>query len=462
MIHRGWPGARAAGGVSRRRFLAAAGALGAGGLAAACGPQEAAPAGPARKDTKIAIFHRQAYTLELDAQVFPPAYEVFRQKTGIRVDETIMTEAEIPDKITAMVTAGTPPEGSYIHPQWLGSMAARGLVTPIEPYVAKDRSLNLNDIYAGLLDYFRWPTAGGKLYGLPFYSGPSITVFNRTLFERNGVKPPDQWEKEGKWTWDSLRDVAVQLTKGTGGDKTWGYDGITNALHWLNVVIWSYGGDLWDKDLDRTLLGEPAALEALQSYADLRARYNVVAEGPEAAALPSSRAGKLPSGRVAARYGIKADIPTLAAGSGQGIQPGIAPIPKGKAGRFVRNGPNSYMIVQGSREPEAVYQLIAWMTSTEFQSFQFKISATVAVRKSQMDSGEFQRSLAPWEPVAVWKEAAERDKALPMSARHSEIQQLFGPAYNQVKEGAMTMKDAMASLGPQINNLLREAKSTQR
>jgi ABC-type glycerol-3-phosphate transport system substrate-binding protein len=203
-------------------------------------------------------------------------------------------------------------------------------------------------------------------------------------------------------------------------------------------------------------------LEALQGYADLRARYGVVAEGPEAAALPSSRAGTLPTGRVALRYGIKGDIPTLAAGGGQGIQPGIAPIPKGKAGRFVRNGPNTFMLVQGSKEPEAVYRLIAWMTGDAFQELQFKISATVAVRKSQMDSGAFQRSLQPWEPVAVWREAAERDKALPMSARHSEIQNLFGPAYNQVKEGATTMKDALASLTPQINALLREATSTQR
>jgi hypothetical protein len=102
------------------------------------------------------------------------------------------------------------------------------------------------------------------------------------------------------------------------------------------------------------------------------------------------------------------------------------------------------------------------MTGDAFQEFQFKISATVAVRKSQMDSGAFQRSLQSWEPVAVWREAAERDKALPMSARHSEIQNLFGPAYNQVKEGATTMKDALASLTPQINALLREATSTQR
>lgn len=446
--------------LSRRRLFAAAGS--AGLLATACGRPQAAPSIPGRKETTISIFHRQAYTLELDQQVFPPAYDLFRQRTGVRVDETILTEAEIPDKVTTMVAAGTPPEGSYIHPQWLGSMGARGLVVPIDVYIGKDRSLNLGDIYAGLLDYFRLPTAGGKLYGLPFYSGPSITVFNRALFERNGVKTPDQWEREGKWTWDTVRDISTQLTKGSGADKTWGWDGITNALHWLNIVIWAGGGDLWDKELSRTLLGETPALEALQSYADLRAKYNVVAEGTEAAGLPSSRAGKLPTGRVAARYGIKADIPTLAVGSGQGIQPGIVLIPKGKAGRFVRNGPNSYMIAQGSKEPEAVYRLIAWMTTSEFQAFQFKISATVAVRKSQMDSQEFQRSLQPWEPVAVWKEASERDKALPMSARHSEIQQLFGPAYNQVKEGKATMKEVMQSLVPQINDLLRQAKAAQR
>jgi multiple sugar transport system substrate-binding protein len=447
--------------LSRRALVFLVASNAAAGVLAACraAPSTGGQPGTPQKQVEISIYHRQAYTTELDQQVFPPAYELFRQQTGITVNETILNEGDIPDKLTAAIAGGAPPDGSYVHPQWVASMASRGMLVPLESYIAKDRALNLPDIYPALLDYFRFPTSGGKLYGLPFYSGPSITVFNRALFEREGVPAPDELEKQGRWTWDMVREVSIKLTKGEGPTKTWGWDGITTALHFLNIIIWGYGGDLWDKDLTRTLLGEPPAVAALQDYADLRAKYNVVAEGPEVQNIPSSRAGRLPSGRVAARYGIKADIPTLAVGSGQGIVPGIAPIPKGPTGRFVRNGPNSFMIPQGSKHPDEVYRLIAWMTSMDFQRFQFAISATVAVRRTLMDSPEFQRSLQPWEPLAVWKEAAERDRALPMSARHSEIQNLFGPAYTEVKEGKTTVRQIMERLVPQINALLQEAKA---
>lgn len=46
-----------------------------------------------------------------------------------------------------------------------------------------------------------------------------------------------------------------------------------------------------------------------------------------------------------------------------------------------------------------------------------------------------------------------------MSARHSEIQNLFGPAYTEVKEGKTTVRQMMERLVPQINALLQEAKA---
>jgi hypothetical protein len=89
-------------------------------------------------------------------------------------------------------------------------------------------------------------------------------------------------------------------------------------------------------------------------------------------------------------------------------------------------------------------------------------STSVPVRRSQLQSGEFRRSLQPWEPFEVWKEAADVDRALPISARHIEIQQRFGAAYDQVRTGKATVKEIMQSLVPQIDTLLREARAAQR
>ena len=80
--------------------------------------------------------------------------------------------------------------------------------------------------------------------------GPTITVFNKKIFQDAGEKTPDQYEKDGQWTWDTLLQVGQKLTKGTGASKTFGYDSITNKLHWLNVVVWGYGSESLSRTVD--------------------------------------------------------------------------------------------------------------------------------------------------------------------------------------------------------------------
>jgi ABC-type glycerol-3-phosphate transport system substrate-binding protein len=452
--------------VTRRRRKRAGGL---GGFAligfAACGERASGPAATQKKDVELSIIQQPTFSTELDNQVYPAGYDIFREKTGIRVSAQTIAEVEIRPKVTAMVAAGSSPDGSYVHPSKITSMAAASLLLPIETYVSKDKSLNLADLYPSVLAYFRAPSGSGKLYGLPFTSNPAVVLFNRGLFERHGVKMPDQLEKEGGWTWDRLREISVQITRGTADDKTWGWESINTAIaQHICALVWSSGGEVWDKDLTKTRLGEAVAMDALQNYADMRARFNTVAEGPEVAAIPSlQRIGRVGTGRVAMQFNSRLAVPNFAVAAEQyGVKPAVAPLPKGKSGRVTRNGPSAYMVVQGTKHPEEVYQLGAWMTTTEFQRIQYKVGGTVPVRKSQMESEEFQRSLKPWEPLAIWKETAEADRALAYSTRNEEIEAIFGEVYNRVKTGMATMKEVMPVVEPQMNALLAEARSSAR
>ncbi len=451
--------------VTRRRTcLAGLAGSAAAMLLAACGGQSPAQP-PQKKDVELSIIQQPTFSTELDNQVYPAGYDLFREKTGIRVTAQTIPEGDIRPKVTALVAGGTPPDGTYMHPSKITSVAAAGLILPIETYISKDKSLNLPDLYPSVLAYFRAPSGSGKLYGLPFTSNPAAVMYNRGLFERLGVKTPDQLEKEGAWSWDRLREVCVPLTRGTGDDKTWGWESINTAIaQHICALVWSSGGEVYDKDLTKTRLFEPVALDALQNYADLRAKYGVVAEGPEVASIPSlSRIGRVGTGRVAMQFNSRLAVPNFAVAAEQyGVQPAIAPIPKGKAGRVTRNGPSAYMTVQGTKHPEEVYQLGAWMTTAEFQRIQFKVGGTAPVRKSQMDSDEFQKTLKPWEPLAIWKETAEADRALAYSTRNEEIEAIFGEAYNRVKMGQATMKEVAPVIEPQMNNLLAEAKASAR
>src|SRR5436190_3221916 len=336
--------------TTRRRAcsIGLAGAMGAIALAA-CGGQSASMT-PQKKDVELSIIQQPTFSTELDNQVYPAGYDLFREQTGIRVSAQTIAEADIRPKVTALVAGGTPPDGTYMHPSKITSVAAAGLILPIETYISKDKSLTLADLYPSVLAYFRAPSGSGKLYGLPFTSNPAAVMYNRGLFERLGVKTPDQLEKEGAWTWERLREVCVPLTKGTGDDKTWGWSDINTAIaQHICALVWSSGGEVYDKDLTKTRLFEPVALDVLQNYADLRARYGVVAEGPEVAAIPSlARIGRVGVGRVAMQFNSRLAVPNFAVAADQyGVKPAIAPIPKGKSGRVTRNGPSAYMTVQG-------------------------------------------------------------------------------------------------------------------
>jgi len=451
-------------GASRRTCLAGLAGGAAALTLAACGGQSASQT-PQKKDVELSIIQQPTFSTEIDAQVYNAGYDLFREKTGIRVTAETIAEGDIRPKVTTLVAGGTPPDGTYMHPSKISSVANDGLIVPIETYLSKDKSVNLPDLYPSVLAYFRAPSGSGKLYGLPFTSNPAVVLYNRGLFERHGVKTPDQLEKEGAWTWDRLREIGVPLSRGTGDDKTWAWESINTAIaQHICALVWCSGGEVYDKELTKTRLFEPVALDALQNYADLRAKYGVVAEGPEVAAIPSlSRIGRVGTGRVAMQYGSRLNVPNFAVAAEQfGVKPAIAPIPKGKAGRVTRNGPSAYMTVQGTKHPEEVYQLVAWMTTAEFQRIQFKVGGTVPVRKSQMDSDEFQKTLKPWEPLGVWKETAEVDRSLAYSTRNEEVEKVFGDAYNQVKMGQATMKEVAAVIEPQMNALLAQAKAAAR
>jgi ABC-type glycerol-3-phosphate transport system substrate-binding protein len=426
-------------------------------------PTQAAPAAttPATgQSVTLSIVNVEFYSAEQDKTIFPVAYEIFRKQSNgqITVNETLLPEdKQLYVKILTMIAGGTPLDAAYVHPAaGLPQYAGTGTVIPLDDYVKTDSTVNFPDLYPGPLSYYQYPL-GVKLYGLPFYSGPSITIFNKRIFQQAGEKTPDQYEKEGQWTWEKLLDVGQKLTKGQGATKTFGYQSITSNLHWLNILAWGYGSDLWDDSMDTTLIGQDPAAQALDFYASFQYKASIVPSAAEAEGL----AGGFLAGRTGVQYGIKANIPEIAEAVKNGkMDVGITGIPKGPKGRFVRNGPNSYCIFKASRYHDEAWKLVNFMTQKEFQGLQNPVGGSMPIRKSLLESGDFKNSLQPWEDLNVYTEASQLDKPLRFATTHPDIQAAFGAEYDLVKLGKETYKDAAAKFVPKINDLLKKAKST--
>ncbi|GIP34504.1 extracellular solute-binding protein [Paenibacillus sp. J2TS4] len=138
-------------------------------------------------------------------------------------------------------------------------------------------------------DYFdfddpKWPAGiknvgsfEGKMYGFKslIHSGSGI-YYNKTLFEREGLKDPHDLIAEDNWTWETFLDIAKKATKDTDGDGVTDQWGLANN----NTRIWIYSnnGKLIDHRDGKYVFAydDPNTIEALHFMSDLFNVHKVV------------------------------------------------------------------------------------------------------------------------------------------------------------------------------------------
>lgn len=135
---------------------------------------------------------------------------------------------------------------------------------------------NETGIYGGKL-YFPIP----KLYGADMCSLLMVTIFNKELVQRAGYEPEDfyTWSKNGEWTWDKFKEVAIAATNESNGTV-----GTVAGEHYalLRTLITGNGGDFIAKrDIDgvkkdRFVAHEDNALKAWEFYIDLSKQNAVI------------------------------------------------------------------------------------------------------------------------------------------------------------------------------------------
>jgi multiple sugar transport system substrate-binding protein len=426
-----------------------AGILAAGGALAwlsGCGAGQSTPAGSSAKlSGKVDLIY-----------VSDPGEQALHEAWAARFHElnpnatvalTLLKEdSEYVPKLVSLVAAGTPPDASYVHPAMLPGLAAKSVLTPIESFVQKDKSSHVEDFYPTTLDYYRYK---GKLWGLIYYSGPSVLYFNKTLFDKLGVETPDKLEARKAWTWDALVDTGKRLVSGQGDAKTFGYAGTSSSLHWFNVAIWGNGGEVWDADITKMLVDQQPAMMAVEQHTAMQTLHHIVPDADEKKTLSTG----FRSGKIGMSYGIRGDVPGF---KDLDFQLGVTGLPVGPKGRFCRNGPNSFCLYSGSKQQETTWAYVNWVTQPEAQRMSFDLKRSVPARKSIANSGEFEKALYPWESAAVYRDASDKVRGFPLPSTYDDVNKLFGTAYSNVLTGKQAVREAITAVVPQMNQLLSQ------
>src|SRR6266542_140760 len=249
--------------VLRRTVLArmTVPAVGAAALAA-CGigaSRDDAPAGgPIKPEagTLQWLTWNPAANLELYKQV---ASGFQAQQTGIKLDLVVpASEGDYFTNLKTQLAAGQTVDIIGGSPVWVPDVASTGVAKDLSGYVSRDRGFKLDEYAKGVVDAGTWK---GKLYFLTLFANFNVLFYNKALFDRAGVKYPDE-----TWTRESALDAAKRLTQRSGDAATdvFGFNfvrDLNNTLPW----IWQNGGDAFDKSEDPTkaTMSSAATLDAL-------------------------------------------------------------------------------------------------------------------------------------------------------------------------------------------------------
>jgi len=341
--------------------------------------------------------------LKADVIVFPGQIGAFREKA------------------VTMYAGGDIPDAQWIHPSITSLMASRKFLRPLEDLARRDAQTRLGDFYSGVLDYFRW---NGATYGLPWYCPGFAYTYNRSLFERLGVTLPDQHEQQKTWTWETFVSTLRSLTRGTAGspDRTIGMHAESTNLDWICAWIWRAGGEVFSKDLSKSVLNAPPAVEAIQNIADLYLKHQVINYAPHQPDFPE---GFL-SGRIGLRQSNKeATAPDRNDLARASFALGLAPASKGKAGRITRLGTLAFGVAREAKNGDAGWRWVRFMGGPQASAILMDGRATLPVRPAFAKLPAFERSMSPWENKDVWLESLTLARSLQQPASYDEIAEMW-------------------------------------
>jgi multiple sugar transport system substrate-binding protein len=318
---------------------------------------------------------------------------------------------------------------------------SRDVLLDLKPFIDRD-GYDLTQLADQGVAVFT--TADGGQYGLPRDLNTVVLYYNKAMFDAAGVAYPDD-----TWDWAKLVEVGKQLTKDADGDGTvdqWGlYTETTDMENYWSSLVWQAGGDIMNADKTQTLLGTPEAAAGIQFLQDLIWKEKIMADP----ALFAETGDAFEQGKAAMEANGSWLVPTHTAA---GIQLGIAPLPKGPAGRFTSVNPTGAVVYKNTKSPDAAWEFVKYLASPPAQEMLMQLKASLPVSKEVL-AGPYATS---FEGAQVFADSLAYANLKPSFAGYNEFTtmlqgELDANVFNQPTKTAAV---ALADIVPQLDAML--------
>jgi lactose/L-arabinose transport system substrate-binding protein len=335
----------------------------------------AAPIGAAAPRGPITVWSWNVAAKAL--QALTPGFEQRDPAVRVTVD---MTGARMSTRFMLSLMAGVgAPDVSQL------------LMTDAPHYIATHRLMDLTPVAAKYEPMFppaQWRSCmlDGRVYAIPWDTGPCAVFYRRDLFARYGVDPA-RIE-----TWDDYIRAGQTIVSRSGGRTRMLPLGVNDLESMLEILLQQTHGQIFDNQ-GRIALDSPQARQALDVIRRLRSagiRSDVAAYGPEWMAGFSGDSIASYPGAVWLAGTIKDTVPEVA---GEKAVWGVFRLPAITPGgvRVANSGGSVLVIPEACPNPDAAWAFVQYaLCTTQGQLDQYRSSSLYpsflpALRSSVMD-----------------------------------------------------------------------------
>jgi multiple sugar transport system substrate-binding protein len=338
-------------GVSRRS-LVAAGAAGAG-LLAACGrvQEGGPPASSAAPVTLLMVTDRSGTNLDAQRALFA---RITQERPHVSFEFSPNPPGQAArDRVKIMAQGGTPADFWETTRAAFGDMLLPGIVAPVSEYLKRDRIPFERMFVPDHVDHL---TVQGKVYGWPIVISADALAYNKDLFDARGLPHPPTNTEDRSWTMEKFLDLAQKLTKGDGqqfgfGGTRSGYARFADGTNW--------GQPPWDGKA-KGHLDSPLWQLAEQYWLDCLYKHHVQPTAEERKPIAPPSGPFFFNGKTGMDVVFGLPPPNV------GFRWGLATVPSSSKGKNVsgRLGLHSLHMGQGQHK-ETVWQVFTWFRSKE-------------------------------------------------------------------------------------------------
>lgn len=346
-------------------------------------------------------------------------------------------------KLSIMLSSRTAPDIGWLSDTMIPQFLHSGQLADVSA-IQSDAAYAYGDIFPLTLQPLM---KDGKLYGVPFSTPPTMIFYNKTMFEKKGLKTPAQLVQEGKWNYDEMLRSAKALT-----DPSQGVYGVKLVREWkswsstLYSLIKAQGADLLSKDGSKFLLNTPQGEKALQMYYDMMFKDGV---HPKPGDQLTFESGKL---------GMFRDVysSVTKARAIKDFDWDIAPMPQGPGGSGAWVGFAGYTVFEGSKHPKEAVEFLKFVSSRESMAATSRYF--VPSRKSVLESDAFmnagERPSKEGIRIAVLDQmnAAE---GLPLHKNWQQIDTKMQTLLDYMYTQSMSVKDVLQKMDQEVAPLLK-------